>query len=274
MIRVLLVDDSRLTHEYLKEVLSGQGFLVSGHAYNGLEAIRVYNETTPDVVVMDVMMPKLDGIGAIKEIRSLDPDARIVVLTSVEEVGVLNAAIEAGARDYSLKPCDPHQLVEALRRATLGRATQNRGRLRLSHALIDVIAEVLPDYGGIQALHAIGGGPWVRRIQNPMAFKVAFSGAYRGALNFFFEPNFGRAIVERLAPDLVDDLEMQEDALSELGNLITGRVARFLESVHGTFEFYPPEAIDNSEPIANSPPICRVATDAGLLEITLTQFKD
>lgn len=271
MIRVLLVDDSRLTHEYLKEVLSGQGFLVSGHAYNGLEAIRVYSETAPDVVVMDVMMPKLDGIGAIKEIRSMDPDARIVVLTSVEEISVLNAAIEAGARDYSLKPCDPRQLVEALRRATMGRATQNRARLRLSHALIDVVAEVLPNYGGIQALHAIGGGPWVRRIQNPIAFKVAFQGAYRGALNFFFEAKFGHSIVKSLAPELADDPAMQMDALGELGNLITGRVARFLESVHGSFEFFPPEPLSEGEAVYSSPPICRIATDAGLLEITLTQ---
>jgi DNA-binding NarL/FixJ family response regulator len=63
VIRALLVDDSRLTREFLKEALAGQVFLVSGHAYNGLDAIRAHTETSPDVVVMDAMMPKLDGIG-------------------------------------------------------------------------------------------------------------------------------------------------------------------------------------------------------------------
>lgn len=270
MIRALIVDDSKLTHTFLEEALADKGFVVCGHAFNGLEGVRAYVETAPDVVIMDILMPKVDGVQAIREIRSLDPDARIVILTSLDRESLLSAAINAGARDYALKPCDPKDLAETLRRAVTGRSSQSEEATRLSRAFIEVLSEVLPEFGGLRAVHALGGGPWVKRIKDPVGFRIPFKGRFSGAVNYLFERRFARHLLSMTVPDEVDDVELQRDALAEVGNLVTGRVARYLESVHGRFDFSPPEAIEDPATLRNVPPLCRVSTDAGQIEVSLS----
>lgn len=274
LIRVLLVDDSKLTHKYLTEILVQSGMLVCGHAYNGVDAVQGYMDTAPDVVVMDILMPRLDGIGAIREIRGLDPDARIVVLTSLDQPSVLERAIHAGAYDYAIKPSQPKKLVRVLKRAALGRVKRSRSSLQLSQALIDVTAEILPDFAGFNALHATtNNGPWPHRVRSPHGFQVQFKGTYKGILNFCFDRKIARAILKNTVPDAVDDPELQQDSMAELANIITGRAARFLETVHGRIQFKPPQPIQNLQAIQRIPPLCRIATEAGAIEISLGTHK-
>ncbi|MCS7172068.1 MAG: response regulator [Armatimonadetes bacterium] len=115
--RVLVVDDAAFMRAMLREVLTNSGFQVVGEASNGLEAIERYEETKPDVVTMDITMPEMDGVRAVREILRRDPAARIVMVSAMGQQALVVEAIQAGARDFVVKPFDQARLVEAIRRA-------------------------------------------------------------------------------------------------------------------------------------------------------------
>lgn len=114
--RVLLIDDSTTTARQLEQIITDiGGFEVVGHARNGAEGIRLYEELSPDVVCMDVVMPVLDGLQATRSILQLDPDAKIIVVSSVG--GSRDTSVEAaraGARTVIAKPFDSAQVQRAL----------------------------------------------------------------------------------------------------------------------------------------------------------------
>jgi two-component system, chemotaxis family, chemotaxis protein CheY len=101
----------------LREVLTNSGFQVVGEASNGEEAIERYEEVRPDVVTMDITMPEMDGVQAVREILRQDPAARIVMVSAMGQQALVVEAIQAGARDFVVKPFDQARLVEAIRRA-------------------------------------------------------------------------------------------------------------------------------------------------------------
>jgi DNA-binding NarL/FixJ family response regulator len=121
-ITVLIVDDHPLIREGIEAVVGGyHDITVVGEASNGLEAIRLYRTTQPDVTLMDVQMPELNGIGAISSIMSEFPQARIAVLTTYRgDVRALQA-IKAGARGYLLKSTLRHELIETIRALAAGK---------------------------------------------------------------------------------------------------------------------------------------------------------
>ena len=121
-ITVLVVDDHPLIREGISAVVGGfDDISVVGEASNGLEAIRLYRATQPDVTLMDVQMPELNGIGAINSIMSEFPQARIAVLTTYRgDVRALQA-IKAGARGYLLKSTLRHELIETIRALAAGK---------------------------------------------------------------------------------------------------------------------------------------------------------
>jgi two-component system chemotaxis response regulator CheY len=112
----LLIDDSTTTARQLEQIITDiGGFEVVGHARNGAEGIRLYEELSPDVVCMDVVMPVLDGLQATRSILQLDPDAKIIVVSSVG--GSRDTSVEAaraGARTVIAKPFDSAQVQRAL----------------------------------------------------------------------------------------------------------------------------------------------------------------
>lgn len=120
-ITVLVVDDHPLIREGIAAVVGGYDDIsLVGEATNGLEAIRLYRDTQPDVTLMDVQMPELNGIGAISSIMSTFPHARIAVLTTYRgDVRALQA-IKAGARGYLLKSTLRHDLIETIRALAAG----------------------------------------------------------------------------------------------------------------------------------------------------------
>jgi NarL family two-component system response regulator LiaR len=122
-IRVLIVDDHAVVREGLRTFLALQdGIEVAGEAQDGEEALERVAELHPDVVVMDLVMPRLDGVGAMRELQRLERAPRVLVLTSFLDDERLMPAIEAGAAGYLLKNVDPAELARAVRAAHAGEA--------------------------------------------------------------------------------------------------------------------------------------------------------
>lgn len=120
-VRVLLVDDHHLVRAGLAGLIESEGdLLVVAHAADGRAAVAAALETTPDVVLMDLSMPVLDGVEATRQIIAALPDTRIVVLSSFADVERVHDAIEAGAVGYLLKDSDPDTLLKAVRSAAEG----------------------------------------------------------------------------------------------------------------------------------------------------------
>ncbi len=101
----------------IKDILKKNNFEVCGEAEDGQQAIERYKELKPDIVTMDITMPKLDGIAAVREIKKIDPDARIVMCSAMGQQAMVVEAIQAGALDFIVKPFQHDRVVEALRKA-------------------------------------------------------------------------------------------------------------------------------------------------------------
>jgi two-component system chemotaxis response regulator CheY len=115
--RVMVVDDALFMRAMIREALANSGFQVVAEASNGEEAVARYQEVRPDVVTMDITMPQMDGVQAVREILRQDPSARIVMVSAMGQQALVVEAIQAGARDFVVKPFDQTRLVEAIRRA-------------------------------------------------------------------------------------------------------------------------------------------------------------
>lgn len=114
--RVLVVDDAAFMRMMLKDILVKNGFEIAGEAENGAQAVDKYQEIKPDVTTMDITMPEMDGISAVKQIKSLDPAAKIVMCSAMGQQAMVIEAIQAGAKDFIVKPFQPERVVEALRK--------------------------------------------------------------------------------------------------------------------------------------------------------------
>lgn len=105
--KILVVDDATFLRTVLKDILLNQGFAsVVYEASDGLSAVDAYKKFRPDIVTMDVNMPKMDGIQALREIMKIDPRAKVIMVTAVEQKYVVQDAMKLGARDFVVKPFD------------------------------------------------------------------------------------------------------------------------------------------------------------------------
>jgi DNA-binding NarL/FixJ family response regulator len=149
VIRVLLVDDHAVVREGLRTFLELQdGIEVVGEAGDGSEGVAAAERLRPDVVLMDLVMPRLDGVGAMRELRRRVPDARVIVLTSFTDEEKLLPALQAGAAGYLLKNAEPAELARAVRAAYAGEALLDTA---VAARLLASIAEP-PDAGSREAL--------------------------------------------------------------------------------------------------------------------------
>ena len=119
-IRLMLVDDHRMLRQGLRRSLEEEGFYVVGEASDGEEAVRLVPAAKPDVILMDVSMPDMDGIEATRRIINNDPDQRIVMLTMHADKDLIDAAIKAGAVGYLTKDCSTDEVIQAVRLAANG----------------------------------------------------------------------------------------------------------------------------------------------------------
>ncbi len=114
---VLITDDTAFMRMTLKNVMQKNGFDVVGEAADGEDAVAKYAELKPDLVTMDITMPKMDGITAIKEIMKQDANAKIIVCSAMGQKPMVIEALSAGAKDFLVKPFDAERVVEALNKA-------------------------------------------------------------------------------------------------------------------------------------------------------------
>jgi two-component system, chemotaxis family, chemotaxis protein CheY len=117
MKRLLVTDDAMIMREIIKETAQEAGWEIAGEACNGQQAIDLYRELRPDAVTLDLVMPEYDGLHALRGIRALDGDARVVVASALDQKDVLKQAFQLGATDFVVKPFDRKVLMETLERA-------------------------------------------------------------------------------------------------------------------------------------------------------------
>ncbi|MEE1071421.1 MAG: response regulator [Cellulosilyticum sp.] len=114
--RVLIVDDAAFMRMMIKDILTKDGYEVVGEADNGVKAVEKYKELTPDLVLMDITMPEMNGIDAVKNIKAIDPGAKIVMCSAMGQQAMVIESIQAGARDFIVKPFQADRVIEAVRK--------------------------------------------------------------------------------------------------------------------------------------------------------------
>jgi len=115
--RILIVDDMKFMRETLHQLFSQNNYQVVGEAETGKEAVQLYRELLPDLVTMDLTMPEMSGLEAIRLIRSEFPEAKVIMCSAMGQKKVIMEAIESGAKDYIVKPFNDLQVIEAINRA-------------------------------------------------------------------------------------------------------------------------------------------------------------
>jgi len=113
---ILIVDDAAFMRMMIKDILTKNGFDVVGEAENGAKAIEKYKELTPELVVMDITMPEVDGIQAVKEILKINSSAKIVMCSAMGQQAMVIEAIQAGAKDFIVKPFQSDRVLEAVKK--------------------------------------------------------------------------------------------------------------------------------------------------------------
>jgi len=117
MATVLIVDDAAFMRMMLKDILGKNGYEIVGEAENGQVAVDKYKELNPDLVTMDITMPEMDGISAVKKIKAMNVNARVVMCSAMGQQAMVIDAIQAGARDFIVKPFQPDRVLEAIQKA-------------------------------------------------------------------------------------------------------------------------------------------------------------
>jgi len=113
--RILIVDDTMFMRTLLKNILFSGGHEIVGEAADGTEAVAKYQDLKPDLVTMDVVMPKMNGIEALKEIKKIDPNAKVVMCTAVGQEQMVKLAIKSGARGYVVKPFQAPKVLDEVK---------------------------------------------------------------------------------------------------------------------------------------------------------------
>ena len=114
--QVLIVDDASFMRMMIKDILTKNGYEVVGEAENGNKALEKYKELKPDLVLMDITMPEVDGISALKNIRKEDGNAKVVMCSAMGQQNMVIEAIQSGARDFIVKPFQADRVLEAVKK--------------------------------------------------------------------------------------------------------------------------------------------------------------
>ncbi|NLZ49055.1 MAG: response regulator [Clostridiales bacterium] len=116
MARVLIVDDAAFMRMMIKDILEKNGYEVIGEANNGVKAVEMYKKEKPDVVTMDITMPDMDGIEAVRQIKAFDASAKIIMCSAMGQQTMVMDAIRAGAKDFIVKPFQADRVLEAIKK--------------------------------------------------------------------------------------------------------------------------------------------------------------
>ena len=114
---ILICDDAAFMRMMIKDILVKNGYNIAGEAENGVKAVEKYQETKPDLVLMDITMPEMDGIQALKGIKAIDPSANVIMCSAMGQQAMVIESIQSGARDFIVKPFQPDRVIEAVKKA-------------------------------------------------------------------------------------------------------------------------------------------------------------
>ena len=114
--RILIVDDAAFMRMMIKDILTKNGYNVVGEAENGAKAVEKYQELKPDLVLMDITMPEMDGIQALKAIKAADPSATVIMCSAMGQQAMVIESIQSGAKDFIVKPFQQDRVLEAVRK--------------------------------------------------------------------------------------------------------------------------------------------------------------
>jgi len=117
--KILIVDDALFMRKVLREMLEERGYCVVGEAKNGVEAIEKYRELKPDLITLDITMPDMTGLAALKAIREIDANAKVIMCSAMGQQTMVLEAIQNGASDFLVKPFQASAVMEALRRCNV-----------------------------------------------------------------------------------------------------------------------------------------------------------
>ena len=110
---ILICDDAAFMRMMIKDILTKNGYNVAGEAENGLKAVEKFKEVNPDLVLMDITMPEMDGIQALKEIKKIDGGAKVIMCSAMGQQAMVIESIQAGAKDFIVKPFQAERVIEA-----------------------------------------------------------------------------------------------------------------------------------------------------------------
>ncbi|HOQ06589.1 MAG TPA: response regulator [Clostridiales bacterium] len=113
---VLIVDDAAFMRMMIRDILTKNGYEVIGEAENGGRAIEKYRELMPDLVIMDITMPEVNGIEAVREIRKINPESQVIMCSAMGQQAMVIESIQAGARDFIVKPFQAERVIEAVKK--------------------------------------------------------------------------------------------------------------------------------------------------------------
>ena len=117
---VLVVDDAAFMRMMIRDILTGEGYVVR-EAVNGLDAVKKYTEQRPDLVTLDITMPEMNGLDALRAIREADPHARVLMVSSMGQQQMILEALESGAMDFVIKPFQPTKVLETVKKCLQSR---------------------------------------------------------------------------------------------------------------------------------------------------------
>ena len=116
MAKIMICDDAAFMRMMIKDILTKNGYNIVGEAENGAKAVEKYNELKPDLVLMDITMPEMDGIEALKKIKSGDPNASIIMCSAMGQQAMVIESIQSGAKDFIVKPFQADRVLEAVQK--------------------------------------------------------------------------------------------------------------------------------------------------------------
>ncbi len=113
---ILICDDAAFMRMMIKDILTKNGYNIAGEAENGAKAVEKYTELKPDLVLMDITMPEMDGIEALKKIKALDPNASVIMCSAMGQQAMVIESIQSGAKDFIVKPFQADRVIEAVQK--------------------------------------------------------------------------------------------------------------------------------------------------------------
>ena len=116
MAKILIVDDAAFMRMMIKDILTKNGYEIAAEAENGQKAVEKYAESRPDLVLMDITMPEMDGIQSLKKIKELDPSANVIMCSAMGQQAMVIEAIQSGAKDFIVKPFQAERVLEAVKK--------------------------------------------------------------------------------------------------------------------------------------------------------------